>query len=127
MLADCCPSVCLTRSIDYSINGFYHNHVTVVANVVVPDLTLSTEFLEVGSTVGLPAEAGMRSTITLRNPLNYAASFTWYPVVGDSGTAFSIRPASGMYTPCLTHRTVNAGQFLTPDFCEISHLSLVWI
>ena len=95
-------SVYLCRSIDYSINGFYHSHVTVVANVVMPDLTLSAEHLHVGATPGLPAEAGMRSTITLCNPLNYPASFTWYPVVGESGTAFSIRPASGMYSCLLT-------------------------
>jgi len=44
---------------------------------------------------GMPAEAGMRSVVTLNNPLNYPAEFTWYPVVGEKGTAFSIRPASG--------------------------------
>ena len=83
------------RSINYSINSFYKNHLTVMANVVPPMLNMNTELLEVGSTAGLPAEAGMRSIITLTNPLNYPADFTWYPVVGERGTAFSIRPASG--------------------------------
>lgn len=66
-----------------------------MANVVPPMLKMHTELLEVNTTGGLPAEAGMRSVISLNNPLNYPAEFTWYPVVGEKGTAFSIRPASG--------------------------------
>ena len=66
-----------------------------MANVVPPMLQMHTEVLEVGASPGLPAEAGMRSIISLTNPLNYPAEFTWYPVVGEQGTAFSIRPASG--------------------------------
>lgn len=83
---------------NYSINGFYKNHLTVISSVVAPMLDMHTEMLEVGATPGLPAEAGMRSIISLTNPLNYAAEFTWYPVVGDKGTAFSIRPATGRFS-----------------------------
>lgn len=83
------------RSINYSINGFYKNHLTVMADVVPPTLAMHTDLLEVTGTAGLPADAGMRSIITLSNPLNYPAEFTWFPVVGERGTAFSIRPASG--------------------------------
>jgi hypothetical protein len=39
---------------------------------------------------------GFRGVITLHNPLNHAAEFTWTPILGDRGTAFSIRPAEGM-------------------------------
>ena len=37
----------------------------------------------------------MRGHVTLFNKLNYAAEFTWSPIVGEKGTAFSIRPANG--------------------------------
>lgn len=74
-----------------------------MANVVPPMLDMNTDLLEVGATAGLPAEAGMRSIITLTNPLNYPADFTWYPMVGERGTAFSIRPASGMSTIVIIH------------------------
>lgn len=33
--------------------------------------------------------------ITLKNTLNYPAEFTWAPNLGEKGTAFSIRPATG--------------------------------
>ncbi|KAF6036686.1 CHDC2 [Bugula neritina] len=46
------------RSINYSINGFYKNHLTVVANVVPPSLVMHTDSLEIGPTIGLPADAG---------------------------------------------------------------------
>ena len=33
--------------------------------------------------------------ITLSNKLNYPAEFTWTPILGERGMAFSIRPATG--------------------------------
>ena len=38
---------------------------------------------------------GLRGVITLCNKLNLAAEFTWTPILGERGTAFSIRPATG--------------------------------
>jgi len=31
----------------------------------------------------------------LRNRLNLATEFSWNPILGEQGTAFSIRPATG--------------------------------
>ena len=38
---------------------------------------------------------GFRGVVTLYNKLNYPAEFTWAPNLGEKGTAFSIRPATG--------------------------------
>jgi hypothetical protein len=46
------------RSVTYSINKFYRNHVTVIAEVVPVGLELSTESLIVKPCPGMPAEAG---------------------------------------------------------------------
>ena len=40
---------------------------------------------------------GIRGVISLKNKLNYQAEFTWSPILGDRGTAFSVRPATGKY------------------------------
>ena len=42
---------------------------------------------------------GLRDVISLRNERNYPAEFTWQPILGERGTAFSIRPASGTVDP----------------------------
>ncbi|XP_052708553.1 cilia and flagella-associated protein 47-like isoform X1 [Crassostrea angulata] len=83
------------RSVSYTVNGFYKHHVTVVAEVVAVSLELSTEELVLYPSYGMPAEAGLRGVITLKNTLNYPAEFTWAPNLGEKGTAFSIRPATG--------------------------------
>ncbi|CAH1800026.1 unnamed protein product [Owenia fusiformis] len=84
------------RSVNYQINGFYKRHVTVLAEVVPVDLVMSTEELTLLPCPGLPVDAGYRGVVTLSNKLNYAAMFTWQPILGNRGTAFSIRPATGM-------------------------------
>ena len=38
---------------------------------------------------------GLRGSITLLNKRNYAAEFSWSPVLDERGTAFSIRPSIG--------------------------------
>ncbi|XP_078495986.1 cilia- and flagella-associated protein 47 isoform X1 [Ciona intestinalis] len=83
------------RSISYSVNRQHESHVLVLADIVPVALELSSEFLELSSESGLPADAGYRSTVTLFNHRNYPAEFTWSPVLSDRGTAFSIRPATG--------------------------------
>ena len=44
--------------------------------------------------------SGFRGVVTLYNKLNYPAEFTWAPNLGEKGTAFSIRPATGRYSSC---------------------------
>ena len=44
--------------------------------------------------------SGFRGVVTLYNKLNYPAEFTWAPNLGEKGTAFSIRPATGMSSSC---------------------------
>ncbi|KAK3775916.1 hypothetical protein RRG08_017206 [Elysia crispata] len=87
------------RSVVYTVNGFYKHHVTVLAEVVPVAVELSTERLVLKPSSGMPAEAGFRNVITLNNKLNYPAEFTWSPDLGEKGTAFSIRPATGVVDP----------------------------
>ena len=46
---------------------------------------------------------GLRGSITLLNKRNYAAEFSWSPVLDERGTAFSIRPSIGKLA---THRPI---------------------
>ncbi|XP_035825915.1 cilia- and flagella-associated protein 47 [Aplysia californica] len=87
------------RSVMYTINGFYKHHVTVLAEVVPVAVELSTTRLVLKPAPGMPVEAGFRGVITLNNKLNYPAEFTWSPDLGEKGTAFSIRPATGVVDP----------------------------
>ncbi|XP_022089961.1 cilia- and flagella-associated protein 47-like isoform X2 [Acanthaster planci] len=87
------------RNVTYTVNKANKEHVIVYADVVAVALELSTERLELRPTPGMPAEAGLRDIITLRNSRNYPAEFTWQPILGERGTAFSIRPASGTVDP----------------------------
>ncbi|XP_033113331.1 cilia- and flagella-associated protein 47-like isoform X2 [Anneissia japonica] len=83
------------RNVKYTVNGHHKDHIVVRADVVPVALILPTELLEIKPTPGMPAEAGLRSVISLRNERNYPAEFTWQPILGERGTAFSIRPATG--------------------------------
>ncbi|XP_071954714.1 cilia- and flagella-associated protein 47-like isoform X2 [Antedon mediterranea] len=84
------------RNVKYSVNKHHKDHIVVKADVVAVSLTLPTDLLEIKPTPGMPAEAGLRSVINLKNERNFPAEFTWQPVLGERGTAFSIRPATGM-------------------------------
>ena len=46
-------------------------------------LELSAKEIEVTPALGLPSEAGIRGMVSLRNPLNHPAEFTWSPILGD--------------------------------------------
>ncbi|XP_055888207.1 cilia and flagella-associated protein 47-like isoform X1 [Biomphalaria glabrata] len=87
------------RSVLYTVNGFFKHHVTVLAEVCQIALELSTNKIVLKPQHGMPAEAGYRGVITLYNRLNYPAEFTWLPNLTEKGTAFSIRPASGVVDP----------------------------
>ena len=52
----CC---CSCRSLDYTINSFYRNHITVFSEVVAVHLELDTQHLIVEPQLGQPADAGL--------------------------------------------------------------------
>ncbi|BFZ09423.1 hypothetical protein BsWGS_12463 [Bradybaena similaris] len=105
------------RSIVYTINGFYKHHIIVLAEVVPVALELSTGKICLRPSSGMPVEAGFRGVITLYNKLNYPAEFSWSPDLGEKGTAFSIRPASGVVdaNTDLDCEVVWHASFMAPD------------
>ncbi|UJR33894.1 hypothetical protein I4U23_021314 [Adineta vaga] len=90
------------RSLSYVINNFYRHYVKIIADVRVPTVKLSTEKLVIRSLPHLLAEDSFRKVVHLYNPLNAPAEFRWEPVIGPKGTAFSIRPATGIIEPYQT-------------------------
>ncbi|XP_061833957.1 cilia- and flagella-associated protein 47-like [Nerophis lumbriciformis] len=83
------------RPVSYTVNQQHPGQILVKAVVVRNYLELSTQLLILSPTRNLLASSGYRSWITLRNPRNQVAEFTWCPVVPESGILFSIRPATG--------------------------------
>jgi len=53
----------------------------------------------------------MRGVVFICNRLNQATDFTWNPVLGDRGTAFSIRPAAGNTTKQLHYCYYNTNNY----------------
>jgi len=84
------------RSLSYIINNFYRHYVKIIADVRLPTVQLSTDKLLIRSLSHLLAEDSFRKVVHLYNPLNASAEFRWVPVIGPKGTAFSIRPATGL-------------------------------
>ncbi|XP_057679008.1 cilia- and flagella-associated protein 47-like isoform X2 [Corythoichthys intestinalis] len=87
------------RPISYTINQQHPGQILVKAMVVRNYLELSTSLLILGPNANLLASSGYRTSVTLRNPRNQPAEFTWRPVVPECGILFSIRPASGTVEP----------------------------
>ena len=95
------------RSISYRINYSYRHHIIVLAESKLPCLKLSkdsrepsmSEHVVLNQIHGAQAELCYRTNITVINPYNANAEFTWVPIYGEQGTAFSIRPASGTIEP----------------------------
>ena len=85
------------RSLSYVINNFYRHYVKIIADVQLPTVQLSTDKLVIRSLPHMLAEESFRKVVHLYNPLNAPAGFQWIPVVGPKGTAFSIRPATGLF------------------------------
>ncbi|NXY41348.1 CFA47 protein, partial [Ceuthmochares aereus] len=83
------------RSFTYTINNQHPGHVLVVAKAVPVELQLSAEEVILNPIPGYLAGTEFRSTVSICNPRNHPAAFTWKPVVTDRGTAFSIQPAKG--------------------------------
>ncbi|XP_035984268.1 cilia- and flagella-associated protein 47 isoform X2 [Fundulus heteroclitus] len=88
------------RSLAYSVNQQHPGQVLVRAQVVPPALELSTNELLLPPSPSMPAGSEYSSSVTLRNPCNCVAEFTWQPVIPDSGLLlFSVRPATGTVDP----------------------------
>ncbi len=91
------------RSISYRVNYSYRHHIIVLAESQLPCLHLSKdasqgslqEHVVLQQIHSAQPDLCYRSNITLKNPYNANAEFTWMPIYGEQGTAFSIRPASG--------------------------------
>jgi hypothetical protein len=83
------------RSISYRINYSYRHHIIILAESKLPSLKLSNHHLVLTQLPGVQAELCYRKNVTIINPFNATAEFTWIPIYGEQGTAFSIRPASG--------------------------------
>uniref|UniRef100_A0AAQ5ZD21 Calponin-homology (CH) domain-containing protein n=1 Tax=Amphiprion ocellaris TaxID=80972 RepID=A0AAQ5ZD21_AMPOC len=87
------------RPVSYSVNQQHPGQILVKAHVVPLTLELSTHWLVLHPTPTLLAALGYRSSVTLKNPCNRAAEFTWQPVVTENGILFSVRPATGVVEP----------------------------
>ena len=86
------------RSISYRINYSYRHHVIIQAESKLIALKLNTNYLILNQIQDVQPELCYRSNITVINPFNAVAEFTWIPIYGEKGTAFSIRPATGNNT-----------------------------
>lgn len=85
------------RSISYRINFSYRHHIIIQADCKLPSLKLNTNHLVLNQIGDVQPEFCYRSNITILNPFNSTAEFSWIPIFGEQGTAFSIRPASGRF------------------------------
>ncbi|NXL63788.1 CFA47 protein, partial [Chordeiles acutipennis] len=83
------------RTFTYTINKHHLGHVLVVAKAVSVELELSARELILNPVPGYLAETEFRTTVTVCNPRNHPAEFTWKPVITDRTTSFSIQPSKG--------------------------------
>lgn len=75
----------------------------VVAKAVSVELELSAREVILNPIPGYLAETEFRTTVSVYNPRNHPAEFTWKPIITERGTAFSIQPAKGIlckYSVC---------------------------
>lgn len=85
-----------SKSITYTINHSYENHICVLAEVVPVALEIISPLpLIVTPVPGLMPESSFSSVVTLSNKLNYPAAFTWIPNTNGNMTAFTIQPMQG--------------------------------
>ncbi|XP_045065582.1 cilia- and flagella-associated protein 47-like isoform X3 [Coregonus clupeaformis] len=83
------------KSISYTVNNCHRGHVLVQSQVVPVVLQLSQSQVVLSPSPSYLAPSGYRGTVTLVNPRNHPADFTWRPIITEKGIAFSIRPATG--------------------------------
>ncbi|NXD19099.1 CFA47 protein, partial [Spelaeornis formosus] len=82
-------------SFNYKINHQHIGHVLVVAHAMPVELQLSTRELILSPVPGCLAGTEFRRTVSICNPRNHPAGFTWRPVTGDRKSAFTIKPTRG--------------------------------
>lgn len=87
------------RSISYRINNSYRHHIIVLAEAKLQSLVLSKNHVILNQLLDVQPEVCYRSNLTVKNPYNTITEFTWMPIYGEQGTAFSIRPATGIIEP----------------------------
>lgn len=87
------------RSISYRINYSYLHHIIVLAECKLQSLKLSKPHAVLNQLLDVQPDICYRTNITVINPYNSTTEFTWMPIYGEQGTAFSIRPASGIIEP----------------------------
>nr|XP_046174926.1 cilia- and flagella-associated protein 47-like [Oncorhynchus gorbuscha] len=83
------------KSISYTVNSHHRSHVLVQSQLVPVVLQLSQSQVVLSPSPSYLAQSGYRGTVTLVNPRNHPADFTWRPIITETGLAFSIRPATG--------------------------------
>lgn len=84
------------RSISYRINYSYRHHIIVLADNRLPSLKLNKNHIVLHQLQGVQPDLCYRGNVTICNPYNSTIEFTWIPIYGEKGTAFSIRPATGL-------------------------------
>ncbi|OAF67563.1 hypothetical protein A3Q56_04697, partial [Intoshia linei] len=88
------------RSVNYAINNFYSNHITIMAQLEKPRIHIEKNLIFLKNSLSnVSLNSYAKSMITLKNELNSPANFNWNPVISESGTAISIRPACGVIAP----------------------------
>ncbi|NXX89936.1 CFA47 protein, partial [Centropus bengalensis] len=83
------------RSFTYTVNNQHPGHVLVTAKALSVELELSAKEVILNPIPGYLAGTEFRTTVSIRNPRNHPAEFTWTPVFTERGTAFSIQPTKG--------------------------------
>ncbi|XP_029603297.1 cilia- and flagella-associated protein 47 [Salmo trutta] len=103
------------KSISYTVNSHHRSHVLVQSQLVPVVLQLSQSQVVLSPSPSYLAQSGYRGTVTLVNPRNHPADFTWRPVITETGMAFSIRPATGTVE---AYRELDCEVMWHPSFCS---------
>ncbi|XP_071186802.1 cilia- and flagella-associated protein 47-like [Salvelinus alpinus] len=103
------------KSISYTVNSHHRSHVLVQSQLVPVVLQLSQSQVVLSPSPSYLAQSGYRGTVTLVNPRNHPADFTWRPIITETGMAFSIRPATGTVE---AYRELDCEVMWHPSFCS---------
>ncbi|MEQ2178563.1 hypothetical protein GOODEAATRI_015377, partial [Goodea atripinnis] len=102
------------RSLTYTVNQQHPGQLLVQAQVGPLALELSSNLQVLPPTPLMLAGSEYKNSVTLRNPCNCAAEFTWQPVIPQSGLLlFSVRPATGTVEP---HKELDCEVVWHPSF-----------
>ena len=73
------------RSISYRVNYSYKHHIIILAESKLPSLHLSTEHVVLHQLSGVQPDLCYRTNVSIINPFNSTAEFTWVPIYGEQG------------------------------------------